>query len=87
MEAIRQFVDGRLLSNIITLPRYYQSRKVEIVIIPVEEKFGKLSFTRKEIDEMQKGSITEKLIGSVPNLNITLEDYRAERLSKYERVD
>jgi len=38
MEAIRQIVDGQLLSGIITLPHYFQNRKVEIIVMPVEEK-------------------------------------------------
>jgi len=40
-----------------------------------------------DIDAMLKGSITESLIGVIPDTGNTLEDYRAERLSKYERVD
>jgi hypothetical protein len=87
MEAIRQIVDGRLLSDIIALPRHYQNKKVEIIVIPMEEESGKLSFTRDEIDEMRKGSITEKLIGALPDIGKSLEDYRAERLSKYEHID
>jgi hypothetical protein len=33
-----------------------------------------------------KGSITESLIGAIPNTGKPLDDYRAERLSKYERI-
>jgi hypothetical protein len=43
--------------------------------------------TIEDIKKMLKGSITESLIGSVPQSYITLNDYRAERLSKYESVD
>jgi hypothetical protein len=40
-----------------------------------------------DIGRMMEGSITQSLIGIVPNSGKTLDDYRAERLSKYERVD
>jgi hypothetical protein len=41
----------------------------------------------ENIGRMMGGSITQSLIGIVPNRGKTLEDYRAERLSKYERID
>ncbi|MCL1981741.1 MAG: hypothetical protein FWG53_01445 [Clostridiales bacterium] len=87
MEAIRQIVDGRLLSSIITLPRYFQNTKVEIIVVPVKAAEEKLSFSRNDIDTMLAGTITETLIGAVPNKGKTLEDYRVERLGKYERFD
>jgi len=50
-------------------------------------KVEKLSFSRSEIDEMMKGSITETLIGALHDTSKTLEDYNEERLSKYARID
>ncbi|MCL1808141.1 MAG: hypothetical protein FWG42_00055 [Clostridiales bacterium] len=87
MEAIRQIVDGRLLSGIITLPRYYQNTKVEIIIVPMKVATEKLSLSRNDIDSMLMGTITETLIGAVPDHGKTLEDYRMERLGNHERFD
>ena len=36
MEVVRQIVDSKLLDNI-KLPRHMRNRKVEIIIMPVEE--------------------------------------------------
>lgn len=48
---------------------------------------GQISFTESEIDTLFKGSLAESLIGVVPDTGQTLEDYRAERLKKYECTD
>lgn len=40
----------------------------------------------KEIEAMLKGSITESLIGAIPNTNTTLEDYRADKLRKHLEI-
>ena len=45
------------------------------------------SLTKNDIDKMLKGSVTESLIGVLPQSDVNLEDYRSERLNKYERVD
>jgi hypothetical protein len=63
-----------------------------ITIIPVDGSAAKENgsmpkLTREELDEMLKDSITESLLGAIPDSGRTLEDYRAERLSKYERSD
>jgi|GEM_PF-233654 len=47
----------------------------------------KENFTRDTIDQMLCDSVTESLIGVLPPLRMTLEEYRAERLAKYEPVD
>ena len=40
MEVVRQVVDSSLLSNI-KLPRHFRNRKVEIIVMPVEEPLKK----------------------------------------------
>ena len=40
-----------------------------------------------DFDAMLEGSVTESLIGALPYSDKALEDYRAERLGKYECVD
>ena len=87
MDAIRQIVDGRVLSGVISLPMRYRNTKVEIIVTPVREMTGKLLLSREEIDSMLKGTITETLVGAVPNRGETLEGYRAERLDKYDCAD
>jgi hypothetical protein len=88
MEEVRSVVDSSLLDGIIHLPAYLQKKQVGIVVFSIEEKKDALpSFSMAEIDEMMKGSVTESLIGSIPNRDISLEEYRAERLKKYESVD
>jgi hypothetical protein len=87
MEAVRRIVEGSQLSNVIPLPHYFRNRKLEIIVIPAEDSTDSPLPSRNEIDAMLEGSLTQTLIGSVPNTERTLEDYRAERLSKYERID
>jgi hypothetical protein len=87
MEAIKEIIDSNLLNGVISLPKHFQNKKVEVIIFLQEEKIIMPKFTMNDIDEMLKGSITESLIGSVPQSDMALEDYRAERLKKYESID
>ncbi|MCL2518701.1 MAG: hypothetical protein FWF15_09080 [Oscillospiraceae bacterium] len=87
MEAVRQIIDSNLLNGVISLPKDFQNKKVEIIIFLKEEKTGLPIFTKNDIDAMLKDSVTESLIGVLPQSDLSLEDYRAERLSKYERTD
>jgi len=54
---------------------------------PLSKDRNTLKLTTDDINKMLKGSITESLIGSIPQSTMSLEDYRAERLKKYESVD
>jgi len=87
METVRQVVDSTLLSGIIPLPIRFRNKKVEVVVTLNEEKTALPSLTMSDIDAMMKGSITESLTGIIPHSGKTLEDYRAERLAKYERTN
>jgi len=84
VESVRQVVDSTLLSGIISLPRRFRNKKVEVTVSLNEEKSALPSITMSEIDAMMKGSITESLTGVIPQSGKTLDDYRAERLAKYE---
>ena len=77
MEAVRQIIDSKLLSGVISLPKDFKDKRVEIIVFLKEEETIMPKLTMNDIDEMLKGSITESLIGSVPQSNMTLEDYRA----------
>jgi len=84
MEVVTQVVDSTLLSGIITLPKRFLNKKVEVVVTLNEEKTDIPKLTISDIDKMMKGTITEALIGIIPQSNTSLSDYRAERLAKYE---
>ena len=84
MEAVRQVINSSLLSNIISLPTSFHNKNIEITVVLKEENNSLPSLTGLNIDAMLAGSVTESLIGALPNTNKTLDDYRAERLLKYE---
>ena len=83
-EAVRQVIDSDLLRGIISMPESFQNKQVEIIIITKEKKGTLPTFTNQDIDSMLFGSVTESLIGAIPQSNKTLEDYRSERLSKHD---
>ena len=89
MEAVRQIVNSSLLDGIISLPEILKGKEVELVVYPIKsipkEKLPK--FSRKEIDAMLEGSVTQSLIGIVKDEGMELEDYRTERLRKYDYID
>lgn len=87
MEAFRKIIDSSLLSGVLSLPKDFQNKKVEIIVFLTEEKAVLPSLTKSDIDAMLKGSVTESLIGILPYSDMFLDDYRSERLSKYESVD
>ena len=84
MEAVRQVIDSTLLNGIVTLPKSFERKKVEIIVF-VKEETGELpSLKKSEINNLLSGSITESLIGIIPQSNKSLNDYRSERLKRYE---
>ena len=87
MEAVRQVINSDLLRGVVPLPKSFQRKQVEIIVFVKEEKRTLPSFTMSDIDSLLSGSITESLIGAIPQSNKTLADYRSERLSRYEIVD
>jgi hypothetical protein len=84
MEVVRQIIDSELLHGILPLPKSFQRKQVEVIVFVKEEKSTIPQFSLSYIDSLFPGSITESLIGIIPNTNKTLDDYRSERLSKYE---
>ena len=69
MEAVKQIVDSSLLNGIISLPRNFQNKKVEVIVSLNEKNTIMPKLTMDKIEEMLKGSVTESLIGSVPQSN------------------
>jgi hypothetical protein len=87
MEAIRKIVNGSLLGNVLSLPKSYQNRQLEIIVFPREpddsNQSNSLKMTRSELDAIVKGSIAESLVGTIPDTGKTPDDYKTERISKY----
>jgi hypothetical protein len=79
MEAIHQVIDGRILNQVISLPKPLQEVMVEIIIKPAATK-SKLTMTRSELRARLRGSHTESLSGALrANTDMTLDELRAER--------
>ena len=87
METIRQVVDGKILSQVITLPVPMRDSLVEIIVTPFDGQ-EKPALTRSGLRARLQGSHTESLSGALPSqADTTLEEFRAERRLKYERAD
>ena len=81
MEVVRKYIDASSLMSIMSLPKTFQNRKLEVIILPVEE------YSEKSLKSSEVENIVESLVGVIPNENMSLEDYRKERLRKYEIID
>lgn len=81
MEVVREFIDAKRLMSIIPLPEALRNRKLEIIILPADEK------KRVQKNEAEISNIVDSLIGCVPDDGMDLSEYRAERLAKYESID
>ena len=47
MNALREIVDGDTLSKIVTLPKYLQNQKLEIIILPMPESTKAVDVTKR----------------------------------------
>jgi hypothetical protein len=83
----KQIMSADALSGVINMPPIFRNKRVEVIIREAPEATPALKIDVANIGRMMSGSVTQSLIGIVPNSGRTLDDYRAERLSKYERVD
>ncbi|GHU81023.1 hypothetical protein FACS1894191_7470 [Clostridia bacterium] len=87
MEAVRQIIDGNLLNSVIPLPESFRNMKVEVTIKPASEENSLPFTTRAQLRAMLSGSVTQSISGALPYTDMTPEDFRNERLRKYERAD
>ena len=87
MEAVRQVINSNLLDGVITLPKGFQNKNVEVIVFLNEKKSVMPALTKDSIDALLKGSVTESLIGALPHSKKSLDDYRSERLQKYDSTD
>ena len=81
MEVVRKIVDARKLMSIIPLPETMRNRRLEVIVLPAEEK------TLEHSKDNNIEDIVDSLVGIIPDTGKSLEDYRAERLEKYESLD
>jgi hypothetical protein len=83
----KQIVSANVLSGVIAMPQIFRNKRVEVIIREAPESVSAPKIDMANIERMMDGSITQSLIGIVQSSGKTLDDYRAERLSKYERID
>ena len=57
MKGIKQFIDGDILSQIMTLPKYLQNQKLEVIVFPASESEGNATDVSKRFGFM-KGKFT-----------------------------
>ena len=82
MEVVRKIVDAKKLMSVIPLPETMRNRRVEVIVLPEEQK---VSENLKKSGNIE--SLVDSLVGVIRDTGMTLEDYRAERLGKYENLD
>ena len=85
MHTIIQIVDGRVLSQVIALPKALQDVKVRITISPIVETKNQ-QLTRSVLRSRLKGSHTAALTGVLKQAaNADFKELQAERRAiKYE---
>lgn len=82
MEFVRKIVDASSLMQIMQLPDTLMNRKLEIIVLPVEE--NQKGVLQEGMAVFDLSDITKSLIGSIPISDITIEQIKEERLKKYE---
>lgn len=80
MEVIRHYLDADVLRSVIPLPDSFHNRRLEIIVRPAQEE--PLAKDKKQVEEALRA-----LSGAIQDTGKTLDDYRAERLKKYEAAD
>ena len=79
MEFVRKIIDSNVLDQVLTLPHSFHNHQVEILVFPVQDR-------KTQLNNLMEGSITQSLIGAIPHPDITLDEIRALRLKKYDRI-
>ncbi len=81
MEIVRKYVDADSLMAIMRLPEKFKNRKLEVIVLPVEEQEKPL----KEAADIDRA--IQSLTGAIPYTDMSIEELREERLKKYENID
>lgn len=74
MEVVRKYINASSLMSIMKLPENFKNRKLEVIVLPTEEK----ETVEKEVDVQ---SAVQSLVGIIPYTDISLSELREERLS------
>jgi len=80
MRAVKRIVDGKILSQVIELPRSFQNQQVEVIAYPVARRSPMPQMTKKEIADLLKGSVAESIAGILPDNGLSYDEMRAERI-------
>ena len=79
MEIVSQIVDGRLLSQVISLPKTLQNILVEVTVKPAAQNTKQPVLTRNTLRTQLQGSHTESLSGALSSVSLSLDELRMER--------
>jgi len=71
MEAVKRYLSSDMLKDIVTLPKSFIGKKLEVIIIPVEE-------------HSNVRDLLASIKGPVPDNTTTLDDIHEERWKAYE---
>ena len=89
MTALRKIVDSSVLTDIFDLPPAFTNKKVEVVMLPVEEKKVP-RLTMAQIEEWTKTPEIQSLVGALKPAglpsDISISDIRKERLAEKYKV-
>ena len=80
MEVVRKYINASSLMSIMKLPENFKNRKLEVIVLPTEEK----EIVEKEVEVQGK---VQSLVGGIPYTDMSLSELREERLKKYEITD
>ena len=68
MEVVRKYVDASSLMTIMTLPETFKNRKLEVIVLPIEEQ----TETPKNAFDIE--NTIQSLVGSVPYTDMSLSE-------------
>jgi hypothetical protein len=89
MTALRKIVDSSVLTDIFDLPPAFTNKKVEVVMLPVEEKKVP-HLTMAQIEEWTKTPEIQSLVGALKPAglpsDISISDIRKERLAEKYKI-
>lgn len=81
VEYVRQLITAEQLMKVMTLPESMHNQTLEVIVRPTARK-GAL---RENADEIE--AAIRAISGMIPDGGRSLEEYREERLKKYESLD
>lgn len=68
MEVVRKYIDADSLMTVMKLPEKFRNRKLEVIVLPVEEQ-EKVSKKTADIDQA-----LHSLVGAIPYTDMSLEE-------------